>query len=212
MNAIQIEMPVVPPAMTPDLTVPPATHPALLSNGLTSIRRFSMADIPALHEATRESIHELSTWMLWCHQGYSLGDCAAFVAECGAKWDLDERYSFVIFDAVDGTFLGSAGLSHVDRVHNIANLGYWVRTSQTSRGIASVAARLVARFGLRELGFNRLELVVPVGNRASQRVAEKAGARYEGQLRNRLLLGGKAHDAILYSFAAEDFEPGHNMI
>jgi RimJ/RimL family protein N-acetyltransferase len=88
----------------------------------------------------------------------------------------------------------------------MANLGYWVRSSATKRGVASAATRLIARFGFRELGFQRLEIVAATGNGASQRAAEKAGATREGVLRKRLLINGQPHDAVLYSLVAEDFE------
>ena len=33
-------------------------------------------------------------------------------------------------------FLGGCGINHISRVHRFGNLGYWVRTSATGRGIA----------------------------------------------------------------------------
>lgn len=88
----------------------------------------------------------------------------------------------------------------------MGNLGYWVRTSRTRSGVASAATRLIARFGFLSLGLQRLEIVVAVGNQASERVAEKAGATREGVLRKRLLIHGQPHDAVLYSLVAEDLE------
>jgi len=175
-------------------------------DGSVGIRPFRSEDVPALFAATRESIKELSTWMVWCRADYSLEDSAAFVSGCAAEWEKGEQYSFVIFDVGGGTFLGSVGLSGVNRAHKFANLGYWVRTKWTQHGVASTATRMIARFAVEELGLNRLELYVPVGNKASQRVAEKAGARWEGVLRKRLVLGGCPHDAVLYSLVAEDWE------
>jgi ribosomal-protein-serine acetyltransferase len=46
--------------------------------------------------------------------------------------------------------------------------------------------------------------VAAVGNVHSQRVAEKIGATREGILRNRLTLGGKQVDAVMYSLIPED--------
>ena len=64
---------------------------------------------------------------------------------------------------------------------------------------------MAACFSFESLGLNRAELLVPTANVASQRVAEKAGARREGLLRKRLRLNGVAHDAFVYSLVAEDF-------
>src|SRR5947207_8944930 len=173
-------------------------------DGSVVIRPFRAEDAPLLFAAARESMNELSTWMVWCHPDYSLQDSAAFVANCAAEWQKGDQYSFAIFDAHDGNFLGSVGLSGVNRAHKFANVGYWVRTKRTQEGVASIATRLIARFAFEELGLNRLELFVPVGNKASQRVAEKSGARWEGLLRKRLMLEGYPHDAVLYSLIVEN--------
>jgi RimJ/RimL family protein N-acetyltransferase len=58
---------------------------------------------------------------------------------------------------------------------------------------------LLADFGFKELKLNRIETLVAVDNLASQRVAAKVGAVREGILRNRLLLRGKIHDAVMFS-------------
>ena len=115
-----------------------------LYDGSVGIRPFRSEDAPLLFAAARESMNELSTWMIWCHPNYSLEDSAAFIANCAAEWEKGEQYSFAIFDISDGTFLGSVGLSGVNRAHKFANLGYWVRTKRTQEGVASTATRLIA--------------------------------------------------------------------
>lgn len=142
--------------------------------------------------------------MVWCHPNYSIDDSKNFIVSCDAGWEKREHFSFVIFDVHSGALVGSIGLNHLDWVHHSANVGYWVRKSRTREGIASAATRLIASFGLRELGLNRLELVVPVDNKASQRTAAKSGAKQLGVARKRLMINGNAHDAYLYSFILED--------
>jgi RimJ/RimL family protein N-acetyltransferase len=85
-------------------------------------------------------------------------------------------------------------------------LGYWVRSSQTRRDVATTATLLVARFGLEELKLNRVEIFVAAGNVASLRVAEKVGATREGLLRSSLVIHGKVHDAVMFSLIPGDFE------
>jgi RimJ/RimL family protein N-acetyltransferase len=84
-------------------------------------------------------------------------------------------------------------------MHRFANLGYWVRTSATRQGVATEAVRQVAEFAFGNTDLVRLEIVCAVGNDASQRVAERAGAAREGALRHRLLLHGQPVDAVMYS-------------
>jgi ribosomal-protein-serine acetyltransferase len=173
-------------------------------NDSVGIRRYRADDIPLVFEAVRESIKEISPWMSWCHPGYSLGDSSAWVLSREEAWNNKTEYSFVIIDQKTGTLLGSVGLNFINTVHWFANLGYWVRSSQAGRGVATAATLLAARFGFEDLGLHRIEIIAAVENTASQRVAEKAGAQREGVLRNRLLIGERPHDAVIFSLIAKD--------
>src|SRR4029077_10624745 len=101
---------------------------------------------------------------------------------------------FAILDLKDETFLGSVGLSHINRTHKVANMGIWVRSSRTRRGVAAAATRLIASFAFQELHLSRMEILVASNNQPSIRVAEKVRARAEGVLRNKLNLSGRPHN------------------
>ena len=70
--------------------------------------------------------------------------------------------------------------------------------------MASAAVRLLAQFGLGKLKLNRIEIMAAVGNKASQRVAEKVGARREGILRNRIVVRDRVYDAVMFSLIPGD--------
>jgi RimJ/RimL family protein N-acetyltransferase len=66
--------------------------------------------------------------------------------------------------------------------------------------VATAAATRIRDWGFANTDLVRLEILVAVGNIASRRVAERAGAVYEGTLRSRLLVHGTRHDAAMYAF------------
>jgi len=175
-----------------------------LTDGSILVRPYCETDAELLYEAVRESIATVSAWLPWCHENYSIEESREFVSSRQRASQGDEWYSFAVFEMETHRFLGGVGLNFINRVHQMANLGYWVRTSASGRGVATRATRLVARFGFEELGLHRIEIVAAVDNLASQRVAEKAGAVREGVLRKRLLIRGDSQDAILYSLIPED--------
>ena len=175
-----------------------------LSDGRIRIRRYREEDADRLFEAARESVNEVHPWLPWCHPGYTREESGEWVKSRPKAWDEGEAHSFVIEDALSKEFLGGCGLNQIDKVHLRANLGYWVRTGRTGEGAATAATRLLARFAFEDLGLQRVEIVAAVENKASRRVAEKAGARKEGTLRNRLNLHGKRHDAVGFSLVPED--------
>ena len=175
-----------------------------LIEGSILIRSLCQEDVSPLYEAARESIAEVSPWLPWCHENYSIEETREFIDSRELATQGGEWYSFGIFEQDGGRFLGGVGINFINRVHQIANLGYWVRTSAAGRGVATSATRLAARFGFEQLGLQRIEIVAAVDNLTSQRVAEKAGAVREGVLRKRLLIHGEPHDAVLFSLVRED--------
>ena len=144
------------------------------------------------------------TWLTWCHPNYTIEESRSFVLSSENAWNEKTGFGFAVFDVNNGLFLGGVGLNQLNKKNNFANLGYWVRSSQTGRGIASAAALLTAEFGFVDLGLNRIEILAATGNIASRLVAEKAGAKKEGILRNRILLQHRPHDAVMYSLIPSD--------
>ena len=176
-----------------------------LTDKLVLLRQYGEADAVQLYQAVRESIPEVSRWLPWCHENYSLEESRDFINSRQRNAQGDEWYSFAVFERSSNAFVGGVGLNFINRVHQFANLGYWIRTSAAGRGFATGATRLAARFGFTQLGLRRIEIVAAVNNVASQRVAEKAGAIREGVARKRLLIQGESHDAVVYSLIPGDF-------
>lgn len=127
----------------------------------------------------------------------------SFVLSSETAWNQKTEFGFAVFDVSSNLFLGGVGLNQINK-NNFANLGYWVRSSQTGRGVATAATLLAAKFGFEDLGLNRIEILTAIENVASRRVAEKAGAKKEGILRSRLLLHNRPQDAVMYSLIAAD--------
>ncbi|MEP7123098.1 MAG: GNAT family protein [Byssovorax sp.] len=176
-----------------------------LSRNTVHIRRSVMADAPSVLDAVRSSVRELATWMPWAHEGYSLEDSTTWLELCRDGWEKATHYSFIAVDASTGEVLGDCSISQINRMHGFANLGYWVRSTAAGQGLGSALARRVARFGVEEIRLNRLEILTALGNVASQRAAEKAGATREGVLRSRLILREEVIDAMMFSLTARDF-------
>jgi len=177
----------------------------VLSDQQLTIRRYDAVDVPLLFEAARESWPEVSVWLPWCHREYSLEESLEWVLKAGKQWDGGREFHFGIFHSHTGTFVGGVGLNELRHEHRLANLGYWVRSSWAGRGVAAAAAQLAVRFGFEELLLDRIEILAAVGNKRSQRVARKLGAAKEGVLRNRLVIHGRANDAVVFSLIGPEW-------
>ncbi|MEO5934438.1 MAG: GNAT family protein [Duganella sp.] len=171
---------------------------ALVGDGLC-LRPLSISDAPALARAALESIATVGVWLPWCDASFTEADAEHWVRSCADDRANGSAYSVGIFDVADGGYLGGIGINHINREHDFANLGFWVRQSRQGERIAPRAARLMAAYGFEKLGLTRLEIVAAERNARSRKVAEKAGARFEGILRNRLVIRGVAIPAAMYS-------------
>ena len=174
-----------------------------LTDGTITVRAPTPSDARAHYEAVVESLGSVDRWLDWAHDGYRVEESTAFIARAAEGHEAGDLYEFFVFDA-DGDFLGGCGLNRLDLRFMRSNLGYWVRSSAAGRGVATKAARLLARFGFERLGLQRIEIIAATGNLPSQRVAEKVGATKEGVLRNGIRYRGKNIDAVLYSLIPGD--------
>ena len=162
-------------------------------------------DEEAICQAVRASIASVGAWMPWCHDAYGIDDTREWIALCERHWSAaDGERDFVMREGGEGRVLGCAGLNQFNHFNRFANLGYWVRSGAEGQGIASTATLLIARYGFERLQLRRVEIVPQVANAASRRVAEKAGARFEGLARNRLHYRGEARDAAMYALVPGD--------
>ncbi|AHX13086.1 ribosomal-protein-serine acetyltransferase [Dyella jiangningensis] len=159
----------------------------------------------ALYEAARESVSTVGRWLPWCHSGYRREDAIRWIERCRSAAEGGEPCAFGVFDG-NGMLLGGVGLNRFDNQHRSANLGYWVRTQAQGQGVAARAARRLATFGFEALGLCRIEIVAAVENQTSRRCAEKAGARFEGIARHRLVIDGTPVDAAVYGLLPADLD------
>lgn len=156
--------------------------------------------------AAQQSVDHTLPWMEWCRADLTRGELETIFVSIEEAWEQEEHYAFAILDTASTAFLGTVGLNRINKMEKTANLHYWVRAGYTGHGIATKAARLAARFGLSEKGFQRIGIMIPEGNRPSERVAERLGAQREGILRNACRLHGRQLNATVYSLIPADLD------
>lgn len=177
-----------------------------LTDGNIVLRPYRKSDVNNLYQAVRESVKEMSVWLPFAHKDYSIKESRDWIKKRPKEWKKGTTYDFCIFNAKDGAIIGGCGFNDIGRENRQANLGYWVRTSQTGQGVAASATLLLAKWGFETLKLTRIEILVATGNARSLRVAEKVGAKREGILRNRLTIRDKVHDGVMHSLIPGDIK------
>lgn len=115
---------------------------------------------------------------------------------------------FGVYRAVGGDLLGMTGLHGITgpqaRHGARAEIGYWTAPHARRQGYTAEAVRAVCRWGLAELGLQRIEWIAFDGNDASRRLAVKVGFTMEGKLRNRMVHRGRRTDIWIGSLIPGD--------
>jgi RimJ/RimL family protein N-acetyltransferase len=99
---------------------------------------------------------------------------------------------------------GQVNIHHVDWDNARVELGIWVAPQARGRGLARAALRLVATWLLRDLEFERVQLLTETDNDRLLQAALAAGFQREGVLRGFLLEQGARVDVVVLSLVRRD--------
>ena len=174
----------------------PPTQPEL-SDGVLTLRPWRETDAPVVHDACQDE--SVQRWTR-VSVPYLREDAIGFVTRLAPhQWASGAGAAFAIVDDSTGAVVGSMGLVRVDRSNHWAEAGYWMRSEERGRGLASRALRVLSTWALDDLHLSRVELRIEVENAASRTVATRAGFTLEGVMRSALWHRGAQRDVALYS-------------
>ena len=171
-----------------------------------TLRPFRRRDADPLVEAVYESIAELVRWLPWAHAGYGRTDAIRFIRDSGSAWAEGRAFDLAIRSREDSrTHVGNVSIWHTSRREQAGEIGYWVRTGATGRGIATEAACRVLQIAFEELGLHRVTLRIATGNAGSEQIAGKLGFSREGLLRQEVLVAGEWLDHSLWGILDDEY-------
>lgn len=155
-----------------------------------------------LLEAKRESWPELGRWQQWA--GGSAEALAergeeAFARRKAAEFILRAEIWLPAFDHDGGRLLGAGGYHAIDWQGRLFSTGYWIRTGETGKGLATELLTALTRYAFGALAANRLAVSHAEGNERSRRVIEKLGFEKEGTTRKSYVLNGVLVDSHHYA-------------
>src|SRR5215210_5218903 len=137
-----------------------------------------------LHAAVGESIEELTPWMPWPKEHRTVEDSEASARRARVAFLQRSELRLHLYLKGTDTLVGSSGLQGIDWEVPKFEIGYWCRSGFTGRGYITEAVLGITAFAFDALGAKRVEIRCDSSNLASVRVAERAGFRLEGELRN----------------------------
>ncbi|MBI4669530.1 MAG: GNAT family N-acetyltransferase [Elusimicrobia bacterium] len=183
--------------MTPDLPV------QIMVGDHISLRALETKDAARLFRLTERNQARLKQWLPWVENTKTSVDTLRFIQ--GAVKAFSEKTALHMGILFRGQLAGVVGLRYVDWVNSKTELGYWIGSEFSGRGIMVMSCRALVDYLFKELKLNRVEILTEPRNAKSQAIAKKLGFTEEGLLRESGKLYDKFVDHLVYSMLAKEW-------
>ena len=179
----------------------PLPHiPERLETPRLVIRRPHLEDVQDIYASVRESLPELSPWMVWATPDYSLAGCEENTRDAIAQFMTRRNLRYHVHDRETGEHIGNSGLHAVHWDVPKFEIGYWCRTSKVGQGYVTETVKALTKLALEDFGAARVEIQCDDNNMKSAQVAQRCGYGLEGTLRcHSRGVNGSLRDTRIYA-------------
>ncbi len=178
-----------------------------LRYGLVTLRPSGERDIDPIFNACQDPFIPAFTTV---PANYTLDHAIDFVRSDPFSFSERRELRFVIDygNGADMKFAGVISLHTINIKNHTAEIGYWMEKSMRGKGVGTIAAQMITDYGLRTLGFRRIDGLADVDNEASQKLLMSAGFEKEGILRNKVTRDdGRQIDMALFATTDSTWTP-----
>jgi RimJ/RimL family protein N-acetyltransferase len=143
------------------------------------------------------------------NQVYSPGLLKQYIETAQTERTAGTRYAFVVFDKQKQQYAGSTSYGSISWYDKRIEIGWtWIGRDFQQTGLNRQMKFLMLQYVFESLGFDRLELRTDERNNASRNAMVKIGCKFEGILREHMLLpDGHRRSTVYYSILKNEW-PG----
>jgi len=157
---------------------------SILTDRLILLKR-SHEHNEALWQAIEESRSFIREYLFWVDATTSVNDVIKATDMFAKAWDDDQEWCYDLFSLSDNRLVGCIGVHNIKFMNQSAEIGYWLRLSETRKGYMTEAV-LALEQELFNHGLHRLEIRCDSNNYDSEAVAKRAGYALESVLKEAL--------------------------
>ena len=178
--------------------------PSLQTKRLT-LRKMAVADAADMFEYASQS--KVTEYLLWSpHESPKV--TKNYLSYLQTQYAQKNFYDWAVVYRETGKMIGTCGYTSFDMMNNSAEVGYVINPDFWGMGIGPEALFAAVEFGFTELDLHRSEVKVISGNTRSENAAKKCGFRFDGELRDYMLIKGKYRNIKIYSILENDYFSG----
>lgn len=150
------------------------------------IRPVQLNDVTGLHQSIERSAKELRRWMPWAKET----DFAAtqhFIQSNFERWqeETSKDFPLIVIDKATNTIISVSGFNeHTDLLRPCFEIGYWIDSAYTGKGLATELVNALTRYAIEGLNAIRVQICTQPENEKSTAVAKRCGYIYEAKLKN----------------------------
>lgn len=170
------------------------------------LRCWQPQDAPLMQAAVRANVEHLRSWLPWVQtEPGSIEEKIARLRKFRAQFDLDDNYTYAIFNLDETRVLGGTGLDPRIGAGGL-EIGYWIDRDFTHQGLASEAAAALTRVAFEHHKVRRVEIHCDPHNTYSAAIPHRLGYTHEATLRERVPLSDEDwRDDMVWSLLAGQY-------
>ena len=170
----------------------------------TELRLLEPAHAAAVYALVDHNRAHLGRWLSWVARQQSIADTQAHIRQCLLRFANNGCPLCGIWH--QGHLVGAIDLLGIGAHSRGAEIGYWLDAAAQGRGLVSVACRVLVNHTFAVLGAHRVEIRAEPANSRSRAVAERAGFREEGTLRQVVNMGDHFADRVVYALLRDEWQ------
>ncbi|WP_193599196.1 GNAT family N-acetyltransferase [Microbacterium sp. YJN-G] len=178
-----------------------------MQHGAVGLRLIRSRDARPLQRELLSNRAWLEPWEATIPGGIATFDMRVSIRRLLQQYRDGGGYPFVMEH--DGEIAGQLNIWGVARGSLCsATIGYWVSERFAGRGITPTAVAMATDASFTLFGLHRMEICIRPENKASLRVVQKLGFRYEGLRRRYIHIDGDWRDHHAFALTREDVPEG----
>lgn len=142
------------------------------------LERIDINDAPVIFHAIDQNRSHLRAWLPFIDATKSVSDSLTFIRTVIAH--REETFNEVYTIWFKGEFAGIIGYHNTDRVNEKTELGYWLISEMTGKGIITKSCGMLIPLAFEKMGMNRITIRCALGNTQSEKIPVRLGFKYEG--------------------------------
>lgn len=146
----------------------------------------------------------LKKWLPWVDGTQTVKDTLSFIT--GSKKQFRKNQSLQFAIKYENKLCGMIGLVLIDNMNRKAEIGYWLASKYTGKGIMTKASKSLIKHCFDKLKLNRIFIRCAPGNGRSIGIPERLNFTKEGMLRHDTVLNGRFEDSIIFSLLKDDWK------